>query len=185
MVPSDRDLFQSIQTDNQKALKLLMDRYWRPMFLMAEAILKDSHTSEEIVQEVFISIWNKRASISINHSIKVYLFACTRYQIYKEIQQKKVPHLDIEQFNQLVPDPYNPQQKLEYQDLLDRLTLLISELPPRCREVYRMKREENLSQKEIAEALNISRKSVENQLTIALKKLRAGLSRYMFFLFFF
>lgn len=185
MTASDRDLFQSIQTDNQRALKMLMDRYWRPMYLMSESVLKDSNTSEEIVQEVFINIWNKRASINIRHSIKVYLFACTRHQIYKQIQQKRIPHLDIDQFNHLVPDPYNPQQALEYRDLLDRLEVLINELPPRCKEVYIMKREEDLSQKEIAKALNISRKSVENQLTIALKKLKAGLSRYMFFLLFF
>lgn len=185
MTVSDRDLFHLIQTDNQRALKELMDRYWRPMFLMAESVLNDSATSEEIVQEVFINIWNKRASIHITHSIKVYLFACTRYQIYRQIQQKRAPHVDIDQFSQLVPDPYNPQQALEYRDLLDRLEILINELPPRCREVYKLKREENLSQKEIAEALQISRKSVENQLTIALKKLRAGLSRYMFLFLFF
>ena len=179
MTVSDRDLFHLIQTDNQRAFKELMNRYWRPMYLMAESVLSDSPTSEDIVQDVFINIWNKRSSIDITHSIKVYLFACTRYQIYRQIQQKKAPHVDIDQFSQLVPDPYDPQQALEYRDLLDRLESLIDQLPPRCREVYRLKREDNLSQKEIAEALQISRKSVENQLTIALKKLRAGLSRYI------
>lgn len=181
MIVSDQDLFNSMKIDSQRALKELMDRYWRPMFLMAVSTLKDRRLSEEIVQEVFINIWNKRASIEITHSVKVYLFACTRYQIYKQIQQKKLAQVDISQFHELIPDPYTPQHTLEYHDLLDRLAVLINELPPRCRKIYQMRREEDLSQNEIAEKLQISRKSVENQMTIALKKLKAGLSRFIFF----
>ena len=99
----------------------------------------------------------------------------------KQIQQKKLAQVDISQFHELIPDPYTPQHTLEYRDLLDRLAVLINELPPRCRKIYQMRREEDLSQNEIAEKLQISRKSVENQMTIALKKLKAGLSRFIFF----
>src|SRR5690606_22337679 len=181
MIVSDQDLFNSIKTDNQRALKELMDRYWRSMFLMAASVLKDRSLSEENVKEEFINIWNKRASIEITQSFKIYLFACTRYQIYKQVKQKKLVQIDINQFHELIPDPYTPQHTLEYRDLLDRLEILINKLPPRCREIYQMRRDENLSQNEIAEKLQISRKSVENQMTIALKKLKAGLSRFMFF----
>ncbi len=182
MEASDQELFESIQQDRQDALKQLMERYWRPLFLMIDAALHDPSSSEDIVQEVFINIWNKRKTIQIKHSVKVYLFACGRYQLFREIQKRKIPHVAIESCEQHLVDPYDPSQALQQQEMLQALETLVNQLPGRCREVYRLKREENLSQKEIAELLQISRKSVENQLTIALKKIRTGLARYIFFL---
>ncbi|WP_270087818.1 RagB/SusD family nutrient uptake outer membrane protein [Sphingobacterium sp. SYP-B4668] len=117
MEASDCQLFDSVQQDYQLALKKLMERYWRPFFLMVESTTQDQYASEDIVQEVLINIWRKRKQITIQLSKKVYLFACGRYQLFNKIQKRKAPEVDPSGGdNTVATDLLNSVRKLAFSD---------------------------------------------------------------------
>lgn len=183
---SDEQLFELLKAGLEKALEELIARYWESMYKMVVYTFDDPHLAEDIVQEMFIQIWDGRQKINLKHSLKAYLFASTRYAIYRQVKKERLEQKRLDGADFQYIENFNPQKKLEYNELLIRLEDSVNKLPSRCREVYNLSRVEQLSHKEIAAKLNLSTKTVENQLTIALRKLRSGLGRLLalFFLIF-
>lgn len=172
---SDEQLSQLLKGGNEQALKLILDRYWEPLFKMAIHILDDRFICEDVIQNIFIKIWQNRDSLDFTYSLKAYLFASTRYEIYRQI--KLLTKID-EKTAQLMEsriESYNPHNELEYRQLLENVERIVNALPERCRDIYIMSREEELSHKEIASYLKISVKTVESQITIALRRIRNSL----------
>lgn len=180
---ADDQLTELLKGGEEKALEAIMSRYWEAMYKMTVYTLDDPYLSEDIVQEVFIRIWNSRERITLKHSLKAYLFASTRYAIYRQVKsdQLKQERLEVADIHYI--ENYNPHAELEYSELLRHVEEIIEKLPDRCRQVYQLSRNEQLSHKEIATQLNLSTKTVENQLTIALRRIRSGLSRLVTLLF--
>ena len=175
---TDNDLWKLIKQDDQKAFRALFDRFWSKVFTTAFKYLKDKDTCAEIVNDLFLNIWNKRNQLEIE-SFQAYLTSSARYHVYKKLKSLKASPLElIENYDLLVdrPESSNPiDDKIKYQELESRIDTYLTDLPKRCREIFIMSRKENLSNDEIAEKLNISKRTVENQLTHALKHLRNAL----------
>ncbi|ERJ59897.1 sigma-70 family RNA polymerase sigma factor [Sphingobacterium paucimobilis] len=181
---SDDQLLVFLKHGEERALKAIIDRYWEGMYKMAATALDDLLLCEDIVQDIFIRIWNNRDGLDMNHSLKAYLFASTRYGVYRQVKiqlQRGSLHRDKEMVD---IERYDPHNMLAYKELLRCVEDIVEGLPERCREVYLLSREQHLSHKDIADKLSISTKTVENQLTIALRRIRSGIGKTLFLLFF-
>ena len=172
---NDIQLIDRLKQDDEVALSRIYEKYWQPLYLAAYHVIKDKQICEDIIQELFIKLWNKRQSIEITVSLKAYLYASIRYEVYRQIRTGNVRG-DI--YDNLIERLHTPacDDTIEYKELIDRVSIIVDKLPQKCREVYKLSREENLSHKQIASMLNISAKTVENHLTKALRLLRTSLS---------
>lgn len=177
---SDSELLEQLRQDNEVALDIIFKKYWQPLFISAFNLLKDKAACEDIIQDIFIKVWDRRSEIEIKTSLRAYLFASMRYEVFRQVKlgNGRVDLFDC--LDQAFKDP-SPLEGLVHKDLLAKVDLVIESLPDRCREVYRLSREEQLSHKEISEKLNISRKTVETHITKALKHMRISLKEIVTF----
>jgi RNA polymerase sigma-70 factor (family 1) len=174
IVMSDMQLIGRLKADDEAALTMIYRRYWASLFKAAYNILKDRQACEDIIQELFIKLWDCRNEVEISISLKAYLYASVRYGVYRQIRTGSVKS---EIFDDLIERLHTPaiHNSIEHKELLLQINQVIDTLPEKCREVYKLSREECLSHKEIALQLNISTKTVENHLTKALRQLRGSL----------
>jgi RNA polymerase sigma-70 factor (ECF subfamily) len=174
IVMSDMQLIGRLKADDEAALTMIYRRYWASLFKAAFNILKDRQACEDIIQELFIKLWDCRTEVEISISLKAYLYASVRYGVYRQIRTGSVRS---EIFDDLIDRLHTPatHNSIEHKELLMQINQIIDTLPEKCREVYKLSREECLSHKEIALQLNISTKTVENHLTKALRELRGSL----------
>ena len=173
-LPSEDELLRRLATGDEKALTILYQQYWQCLFVAAHHVLKDTDACEDIVQEIFLQLWQKRCDLQVRESLKAYLLAAVRYQVFRCLRKKALQQelpLHITEKLQTA-DPVND---LQHKNLQEQVNAVVAILPEKCRQIYRLSREEELSHKEIALRLQISTKTVENQITIALRRLRHGL----------
>ena len=116
----------------------------------------------------------KRESLEISSSLSSYLHAATRYQVFRYVRKSSATQYLFEDLDQRLASS-SADRELHFKELKNRVNQIVESLPDQCRLIYKMSREENLSHKEIADRLHISTKTVENQITIALRRLRLAL----------
>jgi RNA polymerase sigma-70 factor (family 1) len=146
--------------------------------------LKTKEAAEEIIQDVFFSLWTRRSELTLTHSLSAYLFTAVKYQVFNYIKADKVRKTYASNFSlykEKMMDNSN-EENIELTDLVNAVEKEVSRLPEKCQLVYRMSRNEHRSIHDIAETLNISHKTVENHLTKALRQLRLAFSEYFWFL---
>jgi RNA polymerase sigma-70 factor (ECF subfamily) len=174
---SDDRLIALIQENDLVAFERIYNKYWSKLYLSAYNILRDRQVSEDITQEVLVNLWMKRANLQVT-SLNAYLYTSVRYQVFNIIRSGKV-RADL--FNHLEELFSNNggEDILSEKDINRLLEQGIAELPEKCRQIFIMSRKEHLSTKEIAERLGIAPKTVENQLTVALNRLRKTLGDFV------
>ena len=175
---TDIQLVDLLKEGDEHALATIYDKYWEPLFRSAFSLLRDRPACEDLIQEVFIKIWDHRKTLEITLSLKSYLYAAMRYAVYRHIRSGKVRE-DI--FDTIVERLQTPAAygQLEHREMLSQINAIVATLPEKCREVYQLSRDERLSHKEIAGRLGISTKTVENQIAKALRHLRASLGNIL------
>jgi len=174
---TDKQLWNAIVDDDYRAFNVLFKRYWKKLFMIAYSFLKDKDACEEIIQDIFIYLWNKRQRLEIE-SFPKYLSMATRYKVYNYLRSVKSSPVvfsddSIEEGGSFcinLGDEHIRQQELDQQ-----LHHYLDLLPNRCKEIFVLSRIEHLSNDEIANRLHISKRTVENQVTSALKHLRISL----------
>jgi RNA polymerase sigma-70 factor (family 1) len=171
---TERELLERIAKGDEIALSTIYQQYWKPLFIQAYNIIRDKMVCEDIVQEIFLQLWRNRGSLQITDSLNSYLHAATRYQVFHYIRRNPVMEHLFENIGERISGEY-PGHSLIEKDLHGQIDQVISRLPEKCRLIYKLSREEYLPHKEIAARLHISIKTVENQLTIALRRLRLSL----------
>jgi RNA polymerase sigma-70 factor (ECF subfamily) len=182
---SDKEIIKEfpkrIRNSDRKAFNILFELLWEPMYTYATSIVMDSSIAKDLVQEVWINYWQRREEVEIL-CIKSYLYKAIRYRCYNHLRDTKFNTTQIEAVNSIYIT-----SKIELEedvtDLSKRINDTISGLPKRCQEIFRLSRVNNICNREIAERLNISQRSVENQISLALRKLRKELSIVKLFLF--
>ena len=172
----DSALVKELSKGNLLAFNTLYKEYSGRLYRFALGYLKSEDEAEEFVQEVFTIIWEKRADLKEELSFKSFLFTIAFNIIRKHFRTKS--YLS-EYFKSEINDDLDMQtsQKITYDSLYQYITELVNQLPERRKEIFIKSRFEGLSIKEIAEELKISHKTVENQLTDALKFIRTNLNR--------
>ncbi len=179
MTPTeDNELFLKLKNGDEQAFKFLFNKYYSSMCLFARQFLNDSQLAEESVQDMFVKIWEKRELLNIESSVKHYFFRSVRNHCLNQIQHEKIKHQYASTVLQTTHQEIDQDQYYMEVDLLQRIEKSIDSLPPKRQEIFRLSREQGLKYKEIADTLNISVKTVEAQMGLALKYLRDELKDY-------
>lgn len=176
----ENEVFLEIKSGKVPAFEMLFKTYYQSLCRYAATYLKDPDEAEEIVQAAFIGIWEKRASISIETSIKSYLYrtvrnSCLNELKHEQVKQKYLASLLLEEEKTTVP----ADQEAIHVELEEKIRQAIGRLPEQCRLIFTMSRFEELKYQEIADQLNLSVKTVENQMGKALKLMRIHLKEYL------
>lgn len=184
---SNKDLTLQIAKDDIKAFEEVYNRHAKKMLLYANNILDNTAVSEDIVQNIFIDLWSKRSTNNIEN-LPSYLFRAVKFQIFKYFRDQKFMAEDLSRLN-ILDISINASQKMEFQELENSINKYVSQLPPRCKEIFELSRFEHKSNKEIAALLGISIQAVKNQITKAIAYLKdnlknEGLALYFLLLFF-
>jgi RNA polymerase sigma-70 factor (family 1) len=156
---------------------MLFKRYWLLLYRTALHYTEDRQLAEEIVHDLFVTLWNTRSRLQIDH-VRNYLKAATRYEILRQLKKQKsskIRYIDNLPETRLVASYNEGDRHLRDQELEKGLLEYLKQLPDRCREIFLLSRKDHLSNAEIAVQLGISKRSVENQITYALKFLRSNL----------
>ncbi len=174
----DKELYLKLKEGNEQAFQILFKKYYSAMCHFARQFLNDSELAEETVQDMFVKIWEKRESLNIETSVKHYFFRSVRNHCLNQIQHEKIK----KQYAKVVLESANheisPEQYFIEVDLVKRIEASIEALPPKRKEIFRLSREQGMKYKDIAETLNISVKTVEAQMGLALKHLRDELKDF-------
>lgn len=175
-VENEPQLVKSLANGNILAFNTLFREYAGRLYRFAYGYLKNEAEAEELVQDVFTIIWEKRAGLKAELSFKSFLFTISFNIIRKHFRTKACL---AEYFRRGISDDTDikTSQDITYDSLYEYIRRLVDQLPDRRREIFIKSRFEGMSIKEIAEELNISHKTVENQLTDALKFIRTNLNR--------
>lgn len=154
-------------------------RYHGELVNLSYNILRDKWSAEDVVQEVFEKLWKNRGSVSMGDQIKHYLFKATAHTALNHVryQRKRYRLDDIDGLKELIAQ--DGSERIEFTEFELKTRQAIDRLPPQCKTIFLLSRHEELKYKEIADALGVSVKAVENQMGIALKKLRADLKPFL------
>lgn len=171
----ERELISKIKVGDEAAFKELYKKYWPKVHNFSQLFLTSSSEIEEVVQEVFVKLWEIRYLLRPDDKFEGFLFIITRNLIFNQFRRS---------FNETnykltilrsINESYSIEEEMDTADLKIYITHLIEELPPRQKEVFIMSREKHLSYKEIALQLSISEKTVERHINEALKFLRKNI----------
>ena len=174
----DIHILDKLKEQPEIALKVLYDEFYDYICIVVYKMVGDRTLSEDITQEVFVEVWKRRDSLVVNISLRGYL---RRIAVNKTLNHIRAQKMNFEEEDTMmqVPSSENSVQKiLEAQDLEKVINDSIDSLPERCRVVFGLSRFEELSYREIATELSISVKTVENQISKALKLLRKSVVEY-------
>jgi RNA polymerase sigma-70 factor (ECF subfamily) len=180
----EKTLFNNIKQGDEIAFEQLFKTYYSHLCLFATKILADNNSAEEIVQDFFVKLWEKRKEIFIDSSLKNYLFRSVKNLCLNHIKHN---HIKIQHAKRVISEAETNQYNDNFIEinLIQEIEESIESLPEKRREIFRLSREEGLKYREIAEKLNISIKTVEAQMGLAIKSLREKLKKYNTFLFLF
>jgi RNA polymerase sigma-70 factor (family 1) len=173
---SDIALINRLRNGDESALTELYNKFWQLLFMSSYNVIKDKELCEDIIQDIFMNIWHNREKLEIHISLKGYMYACARYQVFNHLKKNK-DKIHVELFDDLEKrfQYTTPETEMMHDELIQQINLIITTLPEKCRLVYKLSREEQLSHKEIAERLDISTKTVENHITKALQIIRLSM----------
>jgi RNA polymerase sigma-70 factor (ECF subfamily) len=177
---NDQSIIERMQQGDERALELLFKTYYAQLCRFARNMLKDSTQAEDMVQDVFMKVWDKRGQINITTSLKAYLFMAVRNHCLNALkvnERKFWMDESMEDDTRLSDD--DMINELSAKSLSERINVAIDKLPAKCRQTFQLSRFEELSYKEIAETMNVSVKTVENQMGKALSFLRTTLDPYI------
>lgn len=169
----DQQLIDYLKEGNHLAFNEIYKRFWRISINTAFQRLKSKEMAEEVVQEVFVSLFIRRASIQLKSSLEAYIRLAIRNRIIDAFRtQKSQEQLQMAEANNEESSPAQPDEALEYKELRDKIRASTEKLPEKCREVFLMSRFEHLSHQEISDRTGISISTVKKHINKALKILK-------------
>ncbi len=172
----DLEIVGKVKRGDRLAFTQLFETYYNSLCFFSNRYLNDLDLSRSIVQQVFVSFWINREKLSIQKSVKSYLFHSVRNASIDYGRRKKNQMQVVELNDEMIRTPFH--DLIEEAELDEKINKAINDLPEKCREVFVACRLEGLKYAQIAEKLNISVRTVEMQMGIAIKKLRHLLTEY-------
>ncbi|MDM8159527.1 RNA polymerase sigma-70 factor [Labilibaculum sp. K2S] len=158
--------------------------FYSPLCNFAYSLLPDHDLCEDLVQDVFLKIWDK--SPDINTSISSYLYQAVKNSCFDHMRKSyKQSIIPIEEIEDPIDSPYELNREKDLTALNKKIEKAINSLPPKCKEIFLLRRNFQMSYNEISIELNISKKTIENHMNSAIKKLRTQLSKSDFLIYFF
>jgi RNA polymerase sigma-70 factor (family 1) len=174
-------LGERIANDDQLAYRQLFIQFYNKLSRFVMGFTKSKELTEEIVSDVFINIWRRRKNIEEIKNLKLYLYVSAKnitFNYLKKLHRENLTDLDLVEIEP--EDPFaDPGAAMITREMNLKLKAAINDLPPRCKLIFTLIKEDGLTYKQTAQLLNISESTVENQLSIALKRI-SGAIRYTF-----
>ena len=166
-------LKEKIALGDQTAFRQLFNFYSKKLTRFAYSIVKSQDAAREIVDEVFIKIWRNRAKITGIQNLRVYLYTAAKNTGLNYLSARARENIcePFDFFNVQFSDEQSPEKRMINSELMKKINDAINDLPPRCKMVFKLVREDGLSYKEVGEILNISPKTVDAQMVIAVKQI--------------
>jgi RNA polymerase sigma-70 factor (ECF subfamily) len=175
---NDRELLDAIRHDDERAFSELYQRYAKEVYKMAYYRVRSRQTAEEIVQNLFIALWDKRSTLSINN-VSSYFFTAVKNRALNIIESLIVHKKYWDYYKNHIPSQENVTERtIEFNELLEAIEKQVAYLPEKPKIVFTLNRLEGRSTHEIARILNLSNKTVQYHLTRSLKELRLHLKHY-------
>lgn len=176
---TDRAILALLRKDDEQAMERIFDTYYTYLVTTAYHVLMDDHQAKDLVQDVLFHFWTKRDDLTIESGLKSYLRRSVVNRSIDQIRRKKRFGVaeEFTDFNQ-ADDRVSTQELMETSDLESAIMAAINTLPERCKLIFSLSRFENMSHAEISEQLDISKKTIENQMTKALKVVRQAVNKY-------
>ena len=172
--------FKKIKEGDAQAFERIFRHYYTPLYLYAFSITGHKETSEEIIQDIFYTIWKEREKIQIFQSVKSYLYKSVKnrsLQYLEHLHVRETYHENVIKQTGLAAEAA-PDEIMEYKELEEVLKQTLHRLPERCRHIFYMHRINGKKYKEIAATLSISVKTVEADMTKAYRTLRKEVNKY-------
>jgi RNA polymerase sigma-70 factor (family 1) len=174
---NEHKLLLQIAQNDGVAFKLIFDHYWDRIYSMALTYLKSPLYAEDAVQEVFVKLWNNRQQLPAVRKFDSYLFIVARNEIISTLR-KKIVHAPFYEYlsDELTEQVLAPDQQLDLKEFQTLIDEAIERLPVQQQRVYRMSRQEGMSQEQISQELDISISTIKGHMTKALQSIRTQLS---------
>lgn len=173
-----------LKNDNQAAFEKLFNRYKKKLYYFSLNYLDDNAEAEEVVQSVFVRLWENRSTLNETMSVKNFIYKSTVNACYNTLKKKAVRNQYFE--NEMISPDENIDRSLDeiyYKDLKRQIDTILTSLPPQQQKIFNLSRFEGLSHADIAIKLNLSVRTVENQIYRALKIIKDNLKAELFFWF--
>lgn len=173
---TDHELLSLVSEDNSLAFRVIYDRYIDELYQYSRKLHIDSERADDIIQEVFISIWNRKDDLNIEN-LRAWLFMAIRKKMLHELRKEKYRTKYQESLISFISPFWDPiTEQLQAKQLEEFINTEIAKLPQKMREVFILSRQQHLSHKEIAEALSISESTVRKQVNNVLRIFRGKIN---------
>jgi len=177
---TDEELLHDIVEGSQEAFKLLYRRYWEEMFVTATNALRNKQDAADVVQDIFLSVWNRRNELDITGSVAAYLHSSVRYKCIHYIEKNITRHDYLVHLADVAVSFSHPNAEINLQlkELEQTIRKSIDRMPPKMQKAYKLSRQEHLSYKEISNSMSISVETVKKHIQHALHLIRKDLPPY-------
>jgi RNA polymerase sigma-70 factor (family 1) len=180
---SDKELLEQIAQGNTSSLEKLMRRYESKVYQFALKLVKSTELAEEIAQDTFIKIWEKRSELADIDSLSAWLFAITKNKSFNHLKEVAARFMREEVYASEALFETDGETDIHYRDFKLLAASLVDKLPPGRRTIYKMKMEQGLSNEDISNQLNLSPSTVKNQLNKSFQTLKGLLSEHLYLFF--
>lgn len=178
LIYTDETLLSLVAAGDKEAFTMLYRRYWQSLFTSAAKALRSKTDAADLVQDIFLSIWNRRHELSITGSLGAYLQTSVRYKVIKYIEKNITRRDYLILFTDMLVhyQPPDVESQLQIKELQTAIQSAVDQMPHKMREVYQLSRKHHLSHKEIAESLGISDETVKKHIQHALQIIKSAIS---------
>ena len=177
MEDQDFNKYSGIRDGDKKAFDRLFECYYEPLCHYVASIVQNHDTAEDLIQDLFATIWVNREKLQVQFSFRSYLYRSAYHSSMDYLKHLKIQRQYQKKAS--IPGPISFDDSMIVAEMQEELKKSIEQLPEQCRNIFRLSRDENLKYKEIANRLQISENTVDTQIRRALKKLRNDLKNYL------
>ncbi len=176
---TDEYLVGQIVTGDRDAFAMLYSRYWDELFTTAAKVLRGTEEAEDVLQDVFLSLWKRRNELTINGSVTAYLHTSVRYKAIHYIEKNITRRDYLALLTNVAVEtlPPDSELQLQFKEVQQLIANAVAEMPPKMQEVYKLSRQQYLTHQEIADKLGISAETVKKHIQHALAIIKAALSK--------
>ncbi|ACU02945.1 MULTISPECIES: RNA polymerase sigma factor [Pedobacter] len=176
---NDNELTDLVRKSDELAFAEIYQRYWTIMYMHALKMLKNEEDARDVIQELFTTLWSKCQSLTSSINLSGYLYTIVRNKVLDLIEQKKTRSIHLESLALYLEEHHNKTlEDLTEREMMQALDHEIGQLPGKMRVIFQMRVKEHKTYKEIAEALEISDKTVKKQVSNAIKLIKPKLSGF-------
>ena len=175
----NHDIIEELTEGNQEAFRIIFKAAYPQVRAFSKGFTKNDADADDIAQQVFIKLWTKRAILANVRNFETYLYTITKNTVLNHMASQKAFMVEISDIRNLPTGQTSPIEQIEASDLQLLIDMTVESMPPQRQAVYRMSREEGLSNDQIAEKLGLQKKTVENHLNLALGDIRKVLKMFI------